>query len=143
MKQFLKAMLTENEAVDKFFQDMTKFGGAMYFLGTHYTVNKTLLNNLDAYASKGLETFCPEMTEFKANPTVKGMRTPLTKTCTTSAAVTHHGVKRNFAALLESDDEEEEQQTPPAAPAPEKPKGKSIRKIRKSLKENFLSWLQS
>ncbi|CAB3982325.1 Hypothetical predicted protein [Paramuricea clavata] len=91
MKQFLKAMLTENEAVDKFFQDMTKFGGAMYFLGTHYTVNKTLLNNPDAYASKGLETFCPEMTEFKANPTVKGIRTLLTKTCTTSAAVTHHG----------------------------------------------------
>ncbi|CAB3983021.1 Hypothetical predicted protein [Paramuricea clavata] len=134
MKLFLKAMLTENEAVDKFFQDMMKFGGAMNLLGTHYTVIKTLLNNPDAYASKGHETFYPEMTEFKANPTVKGMRTLLTETCTTSAAVTHHGVKRNLAAMLESDDEEEEQQTPPAAPAPapEKPKGKKHKKSKKN-----------
>lgn len=134
MKQFLKAMLTENEEVHNFFQDMMKFGGAMYLLGTYYTVIKTLLNNPDAYASKGLETFCPEMTEFKGNPTVKGMRTLLTKTCTTSAAVKHHGVKRNLAALLESDDEEEEQQTPPAAPAPaaEKSKGKKHKKSKKT-----------
>jgi hypothetical protein len=75
IKQFLKTMLTDNQSVDKFFQEMMQFGGAMYLLGTHYTVIKTLLNNPDAYASKGLETFCPEMTEFKANPTVKDMRT--------------------------------------------------------------------
>ena len=129
MKQFLKAMLTENEEVHNFFQDMMKFGGAMYLLGTYYTVIKTLLNNPDAYASKGLETFCPEMTEFKGNPTVKGMRILLTK-CRSKTS----WCKKNLAALLESDDEEEEQQTPPAAPAPaaEKSKGKKHKKSKKT-----------
>ncbi len=126
VKEFLKAMVTENEEQDKFFQDMIKFGGAI----------KWLLNNPDVYASKGLETFCPEMVEFKGNPTVKGMRTLLTKTCTTtSAAVKHHGVKMNLAALLESsDNEEEERQAPPAAPAPgaEKSKGKKHNKSKKN-----------
>jgi hypothetical protein len=136
VKQFLKGMLTENEEQDKFFQDMVKFGGAMYLLGTHYTVIKTLLNNPDAYASKGLEAFCPEMVEFKGNPTVKGMRTLLTKTCaTTSAAVKHRGAKRDLAALLESsDDEEDDQQAPPPAPAPAtiNSKGKKHKKSKKT-----------
>jgi hypothetical protein len=76
------------------------------------------------------------MVEFKGNPTVKGMRTLLTKTCTmTSAAVKHHGVKRNLAALLESyDNEEQQRQAPQATPAPgeEKSKGKKHKKSKKN-----------
>jgi hypothetical protein len=59
VKEFLKAMLTENEEQDKFFQEMIKFGGAMYLLGTHYMVIKTLLNNPDCIRIKRTRNILP------------------------------------------------------------------------------------
>jgi hypothetical protein len=135
VKTFLKQMLSEDESISGFFEEMMQFGGAMYLLGSHFTVIKTMLNNPEAYATKGLETFCPEMTQFKADPSVKGMKTLLTKTCTRSVEAPRRdgsGVKRNLAALLESSDEEKEQTaTVISTPVLTKPtKGKKMKKQR-------------
>ena len=114
IKQFLQAILSQSEEIDNSFQQLMQLGGAMYLLGTHYTIIKTLLSNPEAYASLVLETFCPEMTEFKQNPTIKGMKTLITKTCTASfrtrAHPSTHAAKRNLLALLESDSEEKEEE---------------------------------
>ena len=117
LKQFLKIMLTDDDSLDESLCQMMEFGGAMYLLGTHYTAIKTLLNDPQQYAAKSLETFCPPFTEFKSNPTVKGMKTLLTKTCctTTAPAPIGRSAKRNLAALLESD-ESDDKATPSTTP---------------------------
>ena len=117
LKQFLKIMLTDDDSLDESFRQMMEFGGAMYLLGTHYTVIKALLNDPPHYAAKSLETFCPPFTQFKSNPTVKGTKALLTKTfCTTTApAPKGRSTKRNLAALLESDESDDEA-TPSTTP---------------------------
>ena len=113
LKEFLKMMLTNDDSLDQLFHQMMEFGGAMYLLGSHYTAIKTLLNDPQQYAAKSLETFCPAFTDFKSNPTVKGMKTLLTKTCcaTTAPAPTGRGAKRNLAAFLDSDESDDEATT--------------------------------
>ena len=109
VKRFLQLMLTEDDEMDNHFKDMMEIGGAMYLLATHYLVIKGLLSNPAEYANKGLETFCLE-TEFKQNPTVKGMKTLLTRTCVPSTSQTpssSQSVKRNLVLELDSDDDTE------------------------------------
>ena len=87
----------------------------------HYTVIKALLNDPQQHAAKSLETFCPPFTDFKSNPTVKGMKTLLTKTCCTSTAPAPKGrsnAKRNLAALLDSDDSDLEESPATASTTP-------------------------
>ncbi|XP_028417942.1 uncharacterized protein LOC114542636 [Dendronephthya gigantea] len=109
IKDFLKFMLQEDDQIDQFFTEMFQLGGAMYLLGSHYTVIKTLLSNPDWTAEKNVGTSA-EVRNFKANPTIKGLKTYLTNSCSsrtkhpTSEAV--KGTKRNLAKLFDSDDED-------------------------------------
>ena len=108
VKRSLQLMLTEDDEMDNHFKDMMEIGRAMYLLATHYLVKKGLLSNPAEYVNKGLETFCPEMmgTNRKQNPTVKGMKTLLTRTCvpsTSQTPSTSQSVKRNLVLELESE----------------------------------------
>ena len=116
IKQFLKLLL--DDEMDDLFQQMFHFGGAMFLLGVHYCSIKALLSNPEFYAQNSLDTFSKELKQFKADGTIKGMKTMLTSACckqsqASTSAGSSRSAKRNLVQLLESDDEEQEDQPPP------------------------------
>ena len=50
VKQLIKTMVTDDQDIDAFFDEMVKIGWAMLFLGTHFSVVKSLMTNLKWYA---------------------------------------------------------------------------------------------
>lgn len=140
IKRFLQTMLQENEEIDNFFQEMFQYGGAMYLLGVHYCSIKALLSNPDTYAEKCLDTFSNELKRFKSDPTIKGMKTMLTKACCneSQASGSHapkKATKRNLVELLDSDDETESHDEPQEdevrPPTNQKKKSKKTKKEKK------------
>ena len=114
VKQLMKFLLGDDEDINGFFDNMVKIGGAMFLLGTHYSVVKTIFSNPDWYAQKTYGT-SKKIDEFKEDPTVKGLKRFLTATCSTSKEETassskkgENPAKRNLAALLDSSSEEEQ-----------------------------------
>ena len=109
VKQLIKTMVTDDEEIDSF-HNMVKIGGAMFLLGTHYSVVKTLMTNPEWYAEKAVGT-TKEVADFKQNPTIKGLKQFLTSTCTNQEHqpdTNRSKAKQNLAALLESSEDEEE-----------------------------------
>ena len=115
IKQMMKTLLSDNEDMDAFFDNMVKIGGAVFLLGTHYSVVKTLFSNPEWYAEKAVGT-SKEVGEFKEDPTIKGLKRFLTATCCTSnkeetastSQQRKNPAKRNLAALVDSSPDEEE-----------------------------------
>ena len=68
VKEVIKTMLTDDEETDSFFDSMVKIGGAMFLLGTHYSVVKKLMTNPQWYAEKSVR-MSQEVADFKQNPT--------------------------------------------------------------------------
>lgn len=54
VKEFLKTMLTDDDELDNFFEAAFKLGGAMYLIGTHYSVVKALMSNPQWLAEKSV-----------------------------------------------------------------------------------------
>lgn len=109
VKNFLKGILEDDADVDNFFADMFQLGGAMYLLGAHYSVVKTLLSNPEWTAEKTIGT-SEQVKNFKANPTIKELKKYLTDICTATTSTAESPRKprkRNLAHLLDSDDEGE------------------------------------
>lgn len=140
-------MLTENNEVDDFFQELFHFGRAMYLVGCHYLSIKHLLCNPKAFADKAMDAFCPSLSKFKENPTVKGMKALLTETCSSQASneASSSGVcsaKRNLAALLEETDSDEgdlptnqlPRQVPQMLPEPKSIRSNEKKKNKKAKK---------
>ena len=114
VKQLMKILLSDDKDINLFFENMVKIGGAMFLLGTHYTVVKSLFSNPNWYAEKAVGT-SKQVAQFKKDPTIKGLKKFLTATsCITKeqAASTSEErtnlAKRNLAVLLDSSSEEEE-----------------------------------
>ena len=114
VKEMLKVLLSEDQEIDSFFQQMFQFGGAMYLLGVHNSAIKALVSNSEFYAENSLETFCKELKDFKGDPTIKGLKAMLTAGCCSSSSIpstsgaSGRPPKRNLLQFLESDEEEEE-----------------------------------
>ena len=112
VKTLMKSILEDNEQQDDFFSEMFQLGGAMYLLGSHYWVVKSLMSNPDYLAEKTVGT-TNQVKSFKANPTVKGLKEYLTQLCTAETsnvnAPSRTSVKRNLAQMLDSDEDEEDQ----------------------------------
>ena len=118
VKQVLRTMLTDNEETDEFFDGLVQTGGAMYLLGIHYGVVKTLLTNPSQYAERVVGT-ASDVSTFKSNPTIPGMQHFLTGQCSSQeprTGQTHVKARRNLASLLEDDSDNEEASTSGAQP---------------------------
>ncbi len=109
VKTFLQTMLCNDDELDQTFAQMFELGGAMYLLSSHFHVVKKLLQNPEWFAETTVGV-TKAVRDFKANPTIKGLKEYLTQTtCATMEAQRRsgaQGVKRNLAALLESDEED-------------------------------------
>lgn len=132
VKQLMKTLLSDDKDMNLFFENIVKIGGAMFLLGTHYSVVKSLFSNPDWYAGNAVGT-STQVAQFKQDPTIKGLKQFLTATCCSTkeqaASTSEEGTnpaKRNLAALLDSSSEEEE------IPPPKKRK-KSTGKQRKEV----------
>lgn len=137
VKNFLKVMLADNDDLDNVFAQMFQVGGAMYLLGAHYTVVKTLLCNPEWTAEKTVGT-SSEVKAFKSNPSIKGLKKYLTAVCTSTLPSSQtrerrKSVKRNLTTLLDSDSEEESNV---AEPPPKTAKGKKKKKKGKQREES-------
>ena len=68
VKDVMKTMLKDDDDVDSF-DCMVKIGAAMFSMGIHYSVVKTLMTNPDEYAAKavGSNKF---ISQFKTDPTI-------------------------------------------------------------------------
>ena len=115
----MKTLLSGDEDMDVFFEKMVKIGGAMFLLGTHYSVVKTLFSNPEWHAKKTVGT-SKEVGQFKEDPTIKGLKRFLTATCCTTKHETastsqqrKQPAKRNLAALVDSSSSQEEEIQPP------------------------------
>jgi hypothetical protein len=88
---------------------MFQLGGAMYLLGAHYSIVKTLMSNPEWMAEKTVGT-TKAVTDFKSNPTIKGLKKYLTTTCITSEKSATESskptAKHNLVQMLESDEDE-------------------------------------
>ena len=106
VKTMLKTMLSDDETMDQFFQNLVEAGSSMYLMGIHFPVAKTIFTNPERYAEKLVGDSKP-LRASKANPSIKGLKAFLTETCTASSTTTSSASstpKRNLAALLESDE---------------------------------------
>ena len=105
-------MLADNDELDNLFAQMFQVGGAMYLLGTHYTVVKTLLSNPQWSAEKTVGT-SSEVNPFTCNPSIKRAKKYLTAICTSTLPLSSQtskrtkSVKRNLTSLLDSNSDEE------------------------------------
>ena len=129
-------MVTGDEEIDSFFDNVVKISGAMFLLGTHYSVVKTLMTNPEWYAEKAVGT-SKEVADFKENPSIKGLKQFLTSTCTTKQGhqldtnQSKESAKQNLTALLESSEDEEQ-------PCPKRTK-KNKQKTQKETQEASFS----
>ena len=127
VKTFLKTMIGDDEDMDAFFAEMFRAGGAMYLMGVHYTIAKTLLTNPQWYAKKAVGD-SKQLRQFKQDPSIKGLKNDLTETCTASSTQPKEpGLKRNLAALLDSDDDDQHE----ASKGKQKKKAKKQKKSKK------------
>lgn len=112
VKRFLKTILTDDEEVDHFFSNMVQLGAAMYSVGIHYSVVRALATNPEWFAEKTVGISNPTR-QFKANPTIPGMKKYLTATCCPSQyegtpEKTKASAKRNLSLLLDSDESDDD-----------------------------------
>ena len=68
MKTFLKTMIGDDTDMDAFFAELFKAGGAMYLMGVHYTIAKTLLTNTQWYAEKAAVGDSKQLCQFNSLP---------------------------------------------------------------------------
>lgn len=116
IKTMMATMLSDDDNTDDFFEELVKVGGAMYLLGIHYAIVKTLLSNPDKFAERTVGT-SKEVADLKSAPTVQSIKQYLTRLCvgetfTTTTPVPFTRVKKNLALLLESDDDEDDDEEP-------------------------------
>ena len=90
VKQVLRTMLADNEEMDEFFDGLVQTGGAMYLLGIHYGVVKTLLTNPSQYAERVVGT-ASDVSTFKSNPTIPGMQRFLQQSTTSHRSNAREG----------------------------------------------------
>lgn len=113
VKHLLKTILSDDDELDNFFDSMFKLGGAMYLLGVHYTIVKTILSNPEWFANRNAADTV-EAKQFLRNATIKGMKDYLTATCAMSETTTQTKrtptMKRNLAALLDFDSDDDRDQ---------------------------------
>ena len=84
MKKVLSTVY-QSGGVDKAMKHMVQLGGSMFLRGIQYLVVKELLLNPTAYANKMVGDN-PDITDFKADPSVAGLLTMLKRSCTNTAA---------------------------------------------------------
>ena len=119
VKQVLRTMLSDNEETDEVFDGLVQTGGAMFLLGTHYGVVKTLLTNPSQYAERVVGT-ASDVSTFKKNPTIPGMQRFLTGQCSSQeprTTNTYVKARRNLASLLEDDSDNEGASTSGSQPS--------------------------
>ena len=105
VKRDLRTMSSDDDAIDYFFDGLIQTGGAMYLLGIHYAVLKTLMTNPNQYAERVVGT-TPDISEFKKNPTIPAMQHFLMRQCSsdeTSTPRPYAKTKRKLALLLDDD----------------------------------------
>ena len=111
VKQMLKSIIGANKETQAFFNEATTLGAAMYQVGIQFTVLQSVLSNPDWFAENAVG-LASETKQFKANPTIGGMKAMLTELCTKDghrrAKSKTTQQKRKLAALLDSDNESEE-----------------------------------
>ena len=79
VKHVMKTILKDDDDVDSF-GSMVKVGGAMFSMGIHYSVAKSLMTNADEYAAKTVGTN-KITSQFKTDRTVAGLKKFLTSHC--------------------------------------------------------------
>lgn len=102
VQEVLRTMLTDDDQTEDFFEQLVETGAAMYSIGIHYAVLKTLITNPCQFAQRLVGT-TPEVSEFKSDPTIPGVQRLFTRLCATKGCNTptpHVRVKRNLADLL-------------------------------------------
>ena len=117
-KDVMKTILKDDDDVESFFDSMVKVGGAMFSMGIHYSVVKTLMTNPDEYAAKTVGTN-KLASQFKNDPTIAGLKDFLTSHCclesNVHASEPYRRVKKNLLHRLDSSDDESLDNTTPAA----------------------------
>ena len=108
IKAFLRKMLSDDDDDTlSSFESLFQIGGAMFLLGSHYCVIKTLLMNPDWYAENSVDNV-EELKEFKKVATVQGLRKMLTDACCANASGRRKShAKKNLLSLLDSDDNDD------------------------------------
>ncbi len=110
IKSMLKGIIGADDETTAFFSEATKLGAAMYQLGIQFTAVQSILCNPDWFAENSVG-HSSELKNFKADPTIGGMKRMLTQLCTKDGskepATKSAREKRKLTALLDSDDQGE------------------------------------
>ena len=104
IKVMLKAIIGADQETTSLFSEATKLGAAMYQLGIQMSVVQSILCNPDWFAENSVGD-STEVKQFKADPTIGGMKRMLTQLCTKDASnkTTSKSLKekRKLTALLD------------------------------------------